>query len=87
MQTEHYHFQHPTQKPVKLFKQLIELTTKEDDLVIDPFAGSGTTAIACLELNRNYICIEKDQEYFEVIENRITKWHEDNKQKDLFTCN
>lgn len=84
---EHYQFQHPTQKPVKLFKQLIELTTKEGDLVIDPFAGSGTTAISCLELNRKYICIEKDKEYFGVIENRIAKWHEENKQKDLFSCN
>jgi site-specific DNA-methyltransferase (adenine-specific) len=80
---EHRNFQHPTQKPVKLFKQLVELTTKEGDLVIDPFAGSGTTALACLELGRNYICIEKDKEYFEVIENRITKWHEDNRQTKL----
>jgi site-specific DNA-methyltransferase (adenine-specific) len=45
---EHYQFEHPTQKPVKLFKQLIELTTKENDLVVDPFAGSFTTAISCL---------------------------------------
>jgi site-specific DNA-methyltransferase (adenine-specific) len=87
MQAEHYQFQHPTQKPVKLFKQLIELTTKEGDLVIDPFAGSGTTALACLELNRKYLCMEQDQEYFGVIENRIKNWHEENKQKDLFTGN
>jgi site-specific DNA-methyltransferase (adenine-specific) len=84
---EHYQFEHPTQKPVKLFKQLIELTTKENDLVIDPFAGSFTTAISCLELNRKYICIEKDKEYFEVGKNRIAKWHEENNQKDLFSCN
>jgi site-specific DNA-methyltransferase (adenine-specific) len=63
------------------------LTTKENDLVIDPFAGSFTTAISCLELNRKYICIEKDKEYFEVGKNRIAKWHEENNQKDLFSCN
>jgi DNA modification methylase len=40
-----------------------------------------------LELNRKYICIEKDKEYFEVGENRIKKWHEANNQKDLFPCN
>jgi site-specific DNA-methyltransferase (adenine-specific) len=80
---EHYHFQHPTQKPVKLFKQLVELTTKEGDLVIDPFAGSFTTSLACLELNRKYICIEKDKEYFEVGKNRIRQWHGEN-QANLF---
>jgi site-specific DNA-methyltransferase (adenine-specific) len=84
---EHYHFQHPTQKPVKLFKQLIELTTKEGDLILDPFAGSFTTSLACLELNRKYTCIEKDKEYYEVGKNRIAKWHEENNQKDLFTGN
>lgn len=87
MQTEHYQFQHPTQKPVKLFKQLIELTTKEGDLVIDPFAGSGTTAVSCLELNRKYICIEKDKEYFGLGKEKIRRWHEENNQKDLFSCN
>jgi site-specific DNA-methyltransferase (adenine-specific) len=87
LQTEHYDFQHPTQKPVKLFKQLVELTTKEGDLIVDPFAGSFTTSLACLELNRKYICIEKDKEYYEVGKNRIAKWHEENNQKDLFSCN
>jgi site-specific DNA-methyltransferase (adenine-specific) len=84
---EHSQFQHPTQKPVKLFKQLVELTTKEGDLILDPFAGSFTTSLACLELNRKYICIEKDKEYFEVGKNRIKNWHEENSQKDLFAGN
>jgi site-specific DNA-methyltransferase (adenine-specific) len=77
---EYYSYQHPTQKPVELMKQLIRLTTKEGDLVLDPFCGSGTTAIACLELGRRYICIEKDDEYYEVAKNRISDWH--NQAKD-----
>ena len=62
---------HPTQKPVALFEYLIKTYTNEGDLVLDNCAGSGTTAIACLNLNRNFICIEKDDKYFEVMKNRI----------------
>lgn len=62
---------HPTQKPVKLFEYLIKIHSKENDLVLDCCAGSGTTAIACLNTNRNYICIEKDEKYFEIMKNRI----------------
>lgn len=55
---------HPTQKPVKLIeKQLLEYS-KEGDLILDPFSGSGTTAIACHRLKRRFICIEKDPEYW-----------------------
>lgn len=55
---------HPTQKPVKLIeKQLLEYS-KEGDLILDPFSGSGTTAIACHRLKRRFICIEKDTEYW-----------------------
>jgi len=62
---------HPTQKPVKLFEYLIKTYSNEGDTVLDCCAGSGTTAIACLNLNRNYICIEKDTKYFEVMKERI----------------
>lgn len=55
---------HPTQKPVKLFEWLIKSYTNENDLVLDNCSGSGTTAIACINTNRNYICIEKDKEYY-----------------------
>lgn len=65
---------HPTQKPVKLMKTLIEMCTNENQLILDPFAGSFSTAIACLETNRNYICIEKETEYFLMGENRINEW-------------
>ena len=66
---------HPTEKPLELIKRLIELTTKENDLILDPFAGSGTLAIACLETNRRYICIEKEKEYFDIMQSRINQWH------------
>lgn len=62
---------HPTQKPVALFEYLIKTYTNEGDLVLDNCAGSGTTAIACVNLNRNYILIEKEQEYIDIINKRI----------------
>lgn len=62
---------HPTQKPVKLFEYLIKTYTQEGETVLDSCAGSGTTAVACLNTNRQYICIEKEQAYFEVIKQRI----------------
>jgi site-specific DNA-methyltransferase (adenine-specific) len=62
---------HPTQKPVPLFEYLIKTYTNEDDTVLDCCAGSGTTAIACENTNRNYICIEKEPRYFEMMEDRI----------------
>ena len=55
---------HPTQKPVDLFGCLIDKATQENDLVLDCFSGSGTTAIACHNLKRRFICIEKDVEYW-----------------------
>lgn len=64
---------HPTQKPVELFKYLIKTYTNEGDLVLDNCAGSGTTAIACENLNRRWICIEKDDNYFNVAKERIEK--------------
>lgn len=54
---------HPTQKPIKLFEYLIKTYSKENDLVLDCFSGSGTTAVACHNLKRRFICIERDPEY------------------------
>jgi site-specific DNA-methyltransferase (adenine-specific) len=62
---------HPTQKPVALFEYLIRTYTNEGDTVMDNCAGSFTTAIACINTNRKYICIEKDEKYFEIGKNRI----------------
>ncbi len=62
---------HPTQKPVALIEYLIKTYTQEGELILDNTAGSGTLAIAAINTNRNYICIEKDEHYFEVMRNRI----------------
>ncbi len=62
---------HPTQKPLKLFKHLIEIGSDEGDLVLDPFAGVGTTYVACKELNRKPISIEISKDYYEMTLERI----------------
>lgn len=55
---------HPTQKPIPLFNWLLERYSKPNDLILDPFSGSGTTAIAAYNTDRRFICIEKDEEYY-----------------------
>ncbi len=55
---------HPTQKPVALLEYLIKTYSNEGDLILDNCSGSGTTAIACKNLNRHFICIEKEPEYW-----------------------
>ncbi len=62
---------HPTVKPVKLISWLVKLISKEGDVILDPFLGSGTTLVACKLLNRKGIGIEIDQEYFEIAIRRI----------------
>ena len=62
---------HPTQKPVKLFEYLIKTYTNEGEIVLDNCAGSGTTWVACKNINRNYILIEKEQEYVDIANKRL----------------
>lgn len=62
---------HPTQKPVALCEYLIKTYTVEKDLILDNCMGSGTTGLACKNLNRSFIGIELDQEYFNIACNRI----------------
>jgi len=62
---------HPTQKPVALFEYLIRTYTNEGDTVLDNCIGSGTTAIACINTNRNFIGIEKEEKYCRIAEERI----------------
>jgi len=62
---------HPTQKPVALFEYLIKTYTNEGELVLDYCAGSGTTGVACKNLNRSFILIEKEQEYIDIINKRL----------------
>ena len=61
---------HPTQKPLDLLRRIIISSTKEDDLILDPFNGSGTTGIAAVELKRKYIGIDFTKEYLELTEKR-----------------
>ena len=64
---------HPTQKPVALFEYLIKTYTNEGDLVLDNCIGSGTTAVACKNLNRHFIGIELSQEYCNIAEKRLSQ--------------
>ena len=64
---------HPTQKNVNLFEELITDNTNENEIVFDPFMGSGTTGVACLNTSRNFIGIEIDDEYFELAKQRINE--------------
>ena len=71
---------HPTQKPVALFEYLIKTYTNECETVLDNCAGSGTTAIACINTNRKYICMEKDETYYNLMCERV-KNHAINQNK------
>lgn len=62
---------HPTQKPVELCEYLIKTYSKENDVVLDNCMGSGTTGVACIKTNRNFIGVEKEQKYFEIAQKRI----------------
>lgn len=64
---------HPTQKPVGLMVKQLELYTKPGDLVLDPYSGSGTTAIACHITGRRFICIESSRFYCEKSVERLNK--------------
>jgi hypothetical protein len=64
---------HPTVKPIQLFSYLVTLGSRKDDVVLDPFMGSGTTPISCVTLDRKYLGIEKEKEYFEIAEARVKK--------------
>ena len=62
---------HPTQKPVALLEELIKTFTNEGDTVLDNCMGSGSTGVACVNTNRNFIGIELDKTYFDIAKNRI----------------
>jgi site-specific DNA-methyltransferase (adenine-specific) len=62
---------HPTQKPIRLMQALIELTTLKGQLVVDPFAGSGTTGVAAKSLGRNFLMIERSPEFCKIIDRRL----------------
>jgi site-specific DNA-methyltransferase (adenine-specific) len=62
---------HPTQKPLELLERLVLACSKEGDLVLDPFCGSGTTGVASIKHNRNFVGIEMDAEYCKLAGKRI----------------
>ena len=74
---------HPTQKPVALLEYLIKTYTNEGETVLDFTCGSGSTGVASVNLDRNFIGIEKDEKYFEIAKNRIAE-AEKAKQNNLF---
>ena len=63
---------HPTQKPVALLEYLIKTYTNEGDIVLDNCMGSGSTGVACVNTNRDFIGIELDKDYFNIAKQRIT---------------
>lgn len=73
---------HPTEKPLKLFDEIIKISSNENDMVFDPCIGSGTTAIAAIRIGRQFIGIEKDPEYHRLACERVEK-----EKLNLFNCN
>lgn len=65
---------HPTQKPIKLIQRLINASSNKNDIVLDPFGGSGSTALSCLLTERQFITIEKDEEYYKIIKQRVSEF-------------
>lgn len=74
---EKVHGAHPTQKPYELLRRLIELCTKENDLVLDPFCGSGTTGVASVLAGRRFIGIDLEKSYVDLANRRIERAYED----------
>lgn len=76
--------EHPTQKPLELMRLYIENSSQEGQLVLDPFMGSGSTAVACKQCGRNYIGFEIDPKYYEVCQNRLSETKKEEKIGGLF---
>jgi site-specific DNA-methyltransferase (adenine-specific) len=70
---EKAHGSHPTQKPVSLLERVIEASTPEDALVLDPFNGSGTTGVAAMKLGRRYVGIDMDEQYLKLSQKRLAE--------------
>lgn len=74
---------HPTQKPLEILKWIIKSSSKEGDTVLDCFMGSGSTAVAALELKRNYLGCEINQDFYKVCQHRINKYIQEGKNGGL----
>lgn len=75
------HKLHPTEKPVELMEILISNSSNIGDIVLDPFSGSAPVAVACYNLKRKFICIEKDPEYYAI---SIKRFEQAQRQQFLF---
>lgn len=67
---------HPTQKPIKLMESLILIHSNQDDFILDPFAGSGSTGVACINAERNFVLIEKEEKYCEITAKRLEETYQ-----------
>lgn len=74
---------HPTEKPVELLEFLIKNSSKENELVFDPFAGSGSTGVACINTNRKFLGVEINNVYFDIAKQRIYEAETSAKQLTL----
>ena len=70
-QKEKTYGKHPTQKPLYLLERILLASTREDDLVLDPFCGSGTTGVACKILNRKFIGIDNNADFIKLSKERL----------------
>ncbi len=73
--------EHPTQKPIEMLRHMVAVSTRPGDMVLDPFAGSGTCGVACVALGRSFVGIERDPKYFAIACERIEAAQ---RQSDLF---
>lgn len=80
--SDHYKMLHPTQKPVRLMERLIALVSNKNDLILDPFMGSASTGLACLNTGRRFIGCEIDDEYYKISCDRVAKAMEE-KSEDV----
>jgi len=65
---------HPTPKPKQFIRELLSMFTKEEDLILDPFVGSGSTALACKQTGRRFVGFEIDKKYYKNAKERVNKW-------------
>lgn len=75
---------HPTEKPLRIIRDFVRISSNEGDLVLDPFTGSGTTAVAALQSGRNFIGFEKKLEYCEMARSRMEPWLKQGQLKSWF---
>lgn len=75
---------HPSEKPIDLFSLFVKNSSNKADVVLDPFAGHGSLALSCLKTGRNFIVIEKDQNYYEVIKKRVANFNKNFEPQTLF---